>query len=362
MLRPVETFRRACRALWTLLVAFGLRPFVGIEVQDAMLDVKPHVPEEPGMWPMGNALSGLKPGPSKAKPPNMQLTPDDLHDPHDPRGADFEPRRGPDEGGHEFVFGHVHAALRHVIKSTKAGDLVGAAEELEAFSAKHDLGLSVGSARAAAVEAAVKKASAEKKSLVNKSTIAAASQAHVPTEGLHVLVLGAGMGSSALRCLPALLENGTAPDSPHELVSIEGDMHVSDTGSQLLTHALGEKHQNQVRHLPLLPAEDTSLAEVLDSLRDGYELGPFDLVLLEGRDRKKHIAQLQTLVEKNGLRSGAVVHAEGPGRGDAGTEKFLEILESSDGPGRFDYEIHDRAWPGAAAVIATHRGGYKAEL
>jgi len=248
------------------------------------------------------------------------------------------------------AFGKVHAAMQHVLEGAQEGNATSVIEVLDAFSAEHELGFAIGHARGQVVEAAVRRALAES---IPKDDATTASDA-AARRGLHVLVLGAGIGGGSLRCLPPLLENWNQSGDPHEIVSVEHDVHRSDGASQLVQHALGVDGQELVRHLPLLPAEDTTFDELLDALGDdGYELSPFDLVLLEGRDRKVHLLQIETLVRKGALRVGAVVHAEGPGRGDATTDRYLELLRG--GRGRFDFEVHD-VWPGFAAIIAVYQG------
>jgi len=290
------------------------------------------------------------------KKPGLKLHPfsDDPDDPHDPRGPDFEPRPHPDESGDKWAFGKVHAALHHVLDESQEGNVTSVVDTLDAFSAAHSLGLSLGRARGDVVENAVRKAT-------NRSTIAirsspeSESNATSARRALNLLVLGAGIGSGTLRCLPPLLEG--VYDGPHEIVSVEGNVHRSDAGAQLLRHALGDgREDDAVRHLPLMSADDTTLPEILDSLMgvNGYDVGPFDVVLLEGRARDLHLQQLQHLINKRALRDGAVVHAEGPGRGDADTEKFLALLDAGHRGARFDYEVRE-VWPGVAAVVATHQ-------
>lgn len=273
-------------------------------------------------------------------------------DEHDPRGDEYEPRPHIHEGGTKWTFGKVHAAVHHVLEGVTAGNFTHVARELDSFSASHELGLGLGDARGQFVERAVRQVVADRMAAADKLETEPKTHLDAKPKGLHVLVLGAGIGSAELRCLPPLLEVGIDPwQTPHEIVSVEGNAALSDASSQLVKHAVGSDGDHVVRHLPLLPGEDTTLAEVLESLHDGYELGPFDVVLLEGRSRDTHLQQLETLVQKRALRLGAAVHAEGPGPGDAGANKYIQLLKTRG----FEYEVQE-VWPGASAIVARWQG------
>jgi len=275
-------------------------------------------------------------------------------DPKDPHGQGYEPRPGLEEGADRWAFGRAHAAVHHVLQSSKEGNVSDVVAVLDAFSAEHHLPFGLGASRGLVLQAAVR----QRGEVQND-----ASQAG---SGLNLLILQAGLGGATLRCIPALLEIDR-PASVYELVSVEEDHHLSDGSRRLVEHALGSGGtaygpvEVDIRHTPLMPAEETTLAEVLETLMDGYELKGFDVVVLGG-DRKKQQSQLETLLEQGALRSGAIVHGDGPPRGDASTEKYLEFLQGSGG--HFDYEVHDvpeAALNGqdmasaAAIVVATLR-------
>jgi len=182
--------------------------------------------------------------------------------------------------------------------------------------------------------------------------------------GLNVLALRPGLGAPVLHCLPALLGAGSGlrgagsgPALVHKLVSVEDDEHLSSGGSRLVAHALGEGELfERVRYTPLVMGEETTLDEVLETLRDGYELPAFDVVLLEGGPRGRQREQLDALIRASALREGTVVHAEGPADGEEGAGKLVESLQNrSSGAPRFDARVHE-AGPGRAAVVATYRG------
>eukprot|EP00929_Paragymnodinium_shiwhaense_P091733 TRINITY_DN51639_c0_g4_i1.p1 TRINITY_DN51639_c0_g4~~TRINITY_DN51639_c0_g4_i1.p1 ORF type:complete len:366 (-),score=71.68 TRINITY_DN51639_c0_g4_i1:136-1233(-) len=346
----------AILAAWAVVVGGAeQRPVGHVGEHDQPLPL-PQTGEQQGFVA---ARGGAKKAAAAKKEPQL-LVPDHHSDPKDPRGADYEPRQwsGLEEGGQKWTFGRIHATLQHVLAAAPEGNASAVADTLDTFSAEHELGHGLGATRRSAVEAAATAAVAEALSRAATGDGATAQQSL--QRGLHVLVLGAGLGSSTLRCLPILLNAAMSDTSAaHEIVSVEHDDHLSDAGAQLLRHALGSEQAQRLRHLPLLPGADTTLLEVLHSLRFGYELGPFDLTLLEGRVRDSHAEQLAALLERGVLRPGSVVHAEGPGRGDAGTERLLTILEGK-GSGRtaghkFDVEMRD-VWDGASAVIATYRG------
>ncbi|CAK9042081.1 unnamed protein product [Durusdinium trenchii] len=137
------------------------------------------------------------------------------------------------------------------------------------------------------------------------ATLKAASAADRSDElGLRVLVLESGLATFELRSLPQLLEL----EGPHEVASIEEDPHVSDAGARLVRHALGE-HLSHVRHLPLVTGEETTLLELLQSLREGYDLPSFDLVVLGGRNVQGCVLEVQDLLKSQALRPRGVVLA-----------------------------------------------------
>eukprot|EP00927_Polykrikos_kofoidii_P049045 TRINITY_DN43191_c0_g1_i1.p1 TRINITY_DN43191_c0_g1~~TRINITY_DN43191_c0_g1_i1.p1 ORF type:complete len:421 (-),score=58.44 TRINITY_DN43191_c0_g1_i1:159-1244(-) len=334
----------------------------------------------------GARIGGLPQSKVSNAKPGVHLVPDDGTDPLDPRGPDFEPRAGPEQGGSKWTFGRVHAAMHHVMEEAPEGNATAVYTALNSFSSEHNLDFGLGDVRGRAVQAAVRKAidaveEEHRRQQIKRQQqmqhleeerqrgVDGNSTENLPRRGLHVAVLGAGIGDSLLWCLPPLLEipdvGFSSVSSPHEVVSVERDDRLSHAAAELVRHALGEAVDKTVRHLPLIPSEDTSFHEVLETLHGGFELGPFDVVLLEGRDREQHAVQVQTLLQKGALRDGAIVHAEGPGRGDAATERFIKLLGGDERRGgRFDFEVH-HVWDNADAIIATHRGrdsGSNAEL
>jgi len=299
---------------------------------------------------------GKKAGKGKDRDIVGELKPGaDPHSPHEMHG--FEPRPGPYEvGGNIWTFGKAHAALHHVLREVPKGDPAAAANAMDAFAAKHGLKYHIGIPQAIALDNATRQAVAE------AATHAAVDEG-IAVRQLNVLVLGAGLGTRLLRCLPALLESTPAAGT-HEVVSVEHDAHLSGYGHQLFNHAVGIGEDSPkdafevVGHLPLMPAEDTTLEEVLESLREGYEFSSFDLVLLEdgpdGRLGQQH--QLTTLLATGALGEGAVVHAEGAGLGDIETTGYLELLKQGVAGGqRFHSEVHDLGDGGAAVVSILRR-------
>merc|ERR1719401_767880 len=109
--------------------------------------------------------------------------------------------------------------------------------------------------------------------------------------------------------------------------------------------------------MPLLPGEDTMLDGVLETLRDNYEYSSFDLVLLEdGPDgRLGQQQQVTALLAAGSLSQWAVLHAEGPGAGDAETAGYLELLRHGANGQRFEPEVHDLGDGGAAVVSVLRR-------
>lgn len=283
-------------------------------------------------------------------------------DPKDPHADGFEPRPGPEEGGSMWAFGRAHAAVHHVLQHAVEGNASDVASVLDAFSAKHGLLFGLGASRGGVLEDAVR-----------RKAEAAQVAAKQGLSRLNILILRAGLGGGTLRCLPPLLNIGN-PGSVYEVVSVESDHHLSDGSARLVSHALSTGDAahgaHDIRHTPLMPSEDTVLEEVLESLHDGYELKGFDVVVLGG-SRADHRQDLETLLESGALRPGAILHSDGPARGDEGTEKYIEFLQGSGG--RLDYEVHEITAPSlpgqdgsstgsnAAVVVATlgdgRRGG-----
>lgn len=282
-------------------------------------------------------------------------------DPRDPHSRGFEPRPGPEEGGDIWVFGRAHATVHHVLERTRRGNAQEVADVLDAFSAEHGVPFGLGAGSARALELAARAAlGLEAGTDIGGPFLPASGKTGAQTKGLNVLVLGAGLGTRTLRCLPTLLAS-VNPDVPHEVVSIEDDAHLMDGSSQLLSHAIGmEGSSSPVRHLPLMPGEGTEFGDLLETLQDGYGFAAFDFVLLESSDRAKHVEQLDTLLQRGALRQGAVVHAEGPDESHKETQEYLTYLQKSN-RASFDRKLHD-VGDGASAVVARLREYHGNEL
>lgn len=277
-------------------------------------------------------------------------------DPHSPHAQGFEPRPGPGEGGSIWDFGHVHAALHHVLGTASEGDAANVFSVLQSFSKEHGLGVVPDTAQHA-VEAAVRSASAAAGLSLRASQSAALRAPQINEQsktadgrGLRMLVLQAGMGSFELESLPLLLRLEGSGTRAHEVVSVESDPHMSDARAQIFGHALGTDREHKVMHTPILPGDDTSLSELLGSLQETYEMPSFDLIVLEGIDRQQQEEQIKEIIRSEAVHNGTVVHAVGPARDDASTARYLEMLSNS--KQKFTSEVHDLA-DGSAAVIST---------
>eukprot|EP00931_Biecheleriopsis_adriatica_P104083 TRINITY_DN78824_c0_g1_i1.p1 TRINITY_DN78824_c0_g1~~TRINITY_DN78824_c0_g1_i1.p1 ORF type:complete len:335 (-),score=52.78 TRINITY_DN78824_c0_g1_i1:39-1043(-) len=289
-------------------------------------------------------------------------------DPNSPHAAGFEPRPGPGEGGGIWDFGAVHATLNHILDSVQEGHTPGVHSALHSFSQKHDLGLASAmsddvieaSIRAASAAAGLRLAEpAPKPSELLAPRAAAEPDDGSARRGLRMLVLQAGLGSFELRSLPFLLRLRGHGNASHEIVSLEIDPQLSDAGSRLLQHALGPEGDDMIRHIPLLPSEETSIAEVMETLEESYELPSFDLVVLEGGDRLQQSEQIKELISSEAFHNGTVVHAVGPASDDPSTLNYVEQL--SHGKHKFHSEIH-RLEDGTAAVISSLRQHDGSEL
>lgn len=291
------------------------------------------------------ATAGIKPAGKSAKPEqdlSAILSPGG--DPNDPHAKGFEPRPGPDEGGDIWTFGRAHAAAQHALDS-EAGNALAVAEALDLFSAEHRLSFGLGPAHGAVLDGLVRSAAA---------AAVARDKPGAPAAGLHVLVLDSGLGAGTLRLLPPLL--AASGRGHHELVGVETNDHLSDVGARLVAHALDGAEGAEVRHTALLPGDDTSFEEMIESLTDGYEIGKagFDVVLLGGGGRAEHMRKMETLVERKALRLGSIVHTASH-REDPETEWYLGTTQRGVGGGRFEHEIHD-VEGNVTAVVSTFRG------
>lgn len=281
-------------------------------------------------------------------------------DPNDPHSKGFEPREHKDR----WTFGRAHAALHHVLDEAVFGDAASVATTLDAFSADHGLSYGIGAERAFALDRSIRLA-AGMATLGDVAGGATSKQgpfleAHAPagaggnSSGLAVLVLDSGFGGVTIRCLQPLLQ--VVADTPHEVVSVEPESHFSDGVHRMVTHALGEAGTDLIRHTPLMPGEDTTLGEVVESVFDSHELKHFNVVMLGGRDRDRHGEQLQELLKSGALKEGSIVHAPGPGRDDASTARYMKLLHGAS----FATEVHDE--DGGAAVVASLRTSHDDEL
>ncbi|CAE8601367.1 unnamed protein product, partial [Polarella glacialis] len=254
-------------------------------------------------------------------------------------------------------------ATHHVLATAPEGDAAAVFQALDDFSAQHELGFGSVEAHGAALQAAIRTAAAPlglSMPAPRPAALLAPLPVEVPQEsngrGLRVLVLESRVGAVELRCLPILIGMTGMGGIAHEVVSVEREPEMSSAGARLIRHALGsdaDAEMPRVRHMPLLPAEDTTLAETALSLREDYELPAFDLLVLEGGDRSRQIEQIKDLLDGKALEPGAVVHASGPGHQDPGTARYMELL-SGGLRGRFDSEVHDTG-DGTAAVVSILR-------
>lgn len=268
-----------------------------------------------------------------------------LHPGHDAQSPVHAEHYVPRQEGDLWTFGRAHAVLRHAQKEAKEGDARHVARVVEDFCQEHQLergNIAPDEVLAAAVKAAaaaqqltLRPASSREALLAPTASAGAAS-----SRGLRILVLSSGWGQVELRFLPHLLRF----DGDHEVVSVEEDPHLSDVGAQLLRHALGKRQL--VRHLPLLLGEETTLLELLETLREVYELPVFDLVLLGGSDGASCAAQAQDLVAARVLRSDGLVLAI---LQDDAQRYLQELAERGD----FMSQVQEISGKNLAAVIST---------
>mmetsp|Transcript_50697 Transcript_50697/g.94708 ORF Transcript_50697/g.94708 Transcript_50697/m.94708 type:complete len:326 (+) Transcript_50697:69-1046(+) len=282
------------------------------------------------------------------------------YDTESPHSTDFVPRAG---GGDLWNFGRVHAALEHVLEAVPEGDIYRVPLELQEFSDKHQLKLvpPLGeevielAMQEAAVAAGLQLYPTPQKKLPDPGT-----EFPEDARGIRMLVLDSGIGTFELRSMPLLLRIPKSPIAIHEVVSLEEAAHYSNTGSQLIQHAIGEKHFDVLRHLPLVPSEETTLEETLESLQETYELPSFDLVVLSGGDRDKQTKQVEALLKSKAVHNGTVVSAHGPGRSHVGTGRYLQALEEG-GKHAFTSQVHDLS-DGTAAILSALRLRERQEL
>lgn len=249
-------------------------------------------------------------------------------DPREPHALGFEPRPPETADDDPFAFGQTHAVVHHILGKVTEGDAMAVASALDAFSAEHSLGLGLGDEEGNIFSGLARG--------VIDARQAANSGAQAP-DGLRVLSFHNGIGAGALRLLPTLLAPVQVEwAAPHEVVTVEHSIDLLNGGAQLFDHAIG--NASSVRHTPMMPSEDTTVPEVLESLRDGYGLQQFDVVLLGG-GRGKQLDGLEALFANGSLGDGAVVHARGPVRDDPGTLKILDFL--ADRRDRVQTEVRD---------------------
>lgn len=258
-------------------------------------------------------------------------------DPRDPHANGFEPRPGPEDGGSIWTFGSAHAAATHVMQSVVAGDAVALNDALDAFAGMHDLHLQLGLP------------CRENRNVLD--AMVRTSFTGGRRQGLNVLVMESGMGGRALGMLPSLLDTAV-PEFPHELVCVEEDASRSSHGMELVRHALSDSAA--VRYTPLLPGEGTTFEEILDTLKEGGDLGHFDIVLLESRDRARQMQQIENLVERNALPVGARIHAVGPPDDTEETTWYMDALGQGGSHGRFEHASHPAQ--NGTTIVSTFRG------
>merc|ERR1711924_158037 len=104
-------------------------------------------------------------------------------------------------------------------------------------------------------------------------------------------------------------------------------------------------------YLPIMPGEDTTTKELLETLRDAYEYRSFDVAMLGEGGRSKQQEDLDAILNEGLLQHGSVVHAEGPGTENQGTASFLKYLEER----QFETIVH-QADGGSAVVVSKFHG------
>merc|ERR1712217_654512 len=108
------------------------------------------------------------------------------------------------------------------------------------------------------------------------------------------------------------------------VVSVESDPDLSGASRQIVDHAIGGV-ENVVRHTALIPGDDIMLDETLETLRENYEFGEFDVVVIAGQeDRALQTQHVAELVRARSLRRpGGVVVALGPDQRDSETRRYV---------------------------------------
>lgn len=239
--------------------------------------------------------------------------------------------------------------MHHALGNSQAGNSLAVADSLDAFAAEHGLEFGLGRAHGLVLDGLMRRA------VENAGKRQGAHPRNDPAAGLHVLVLDAGLGAGTLRLLPPLLSAPTR--DAHEIVAVEQSDHFSDVGARLVAHALDGAVGSEVRHLPLLPSEDLSLDELLDTVTssDGHGIGGagFDVVMLGGGSRAEQMRKVETLVESKALRLGSLIHATGAAE-DPEAQWYIDTLHRGVGGGRFEHEVHDV--DRGVAVVSTYRG------
>lgn len=246
--------------------------------------------------------------------------------------------------------GRAHAAVHHVTNNAAPGDAIGVADLLDAFSAEHSLPYGLGSNHVELLTTVVKDRQEK------------AHQMNVGAPWITVLNVRAGLGAESLRSIPRMLEAGRA-GSIMQVVNVEEDDHLSELGKKLVTHVLQEGKGSaegpiDFRQIHHSPDEGTQMEEVLAALKT-KGVGRYDLVLLGG-EREKHQSEVEALLKNHALHRGAVIHSDGPPRGDPATDEYLKFLQASSlldktSRKRVTYEVHDMDGPNgpAAVIVAT---------
>jgi len=259
----------------------------------------------------------------------------------------YEPRL---EGDDLWTFGQAHAVLRHAL-GAKEGDARQVAQVVEDFCQKHQLDFGAKFSKEV-LDAALKTAAASVGVTLRPSVTAllAPSPPAKMSRGLRILVLSSGWGDFELRLLPQLQRF----DGTHEVVSVEEDPHLSDVGAQVFRHARGDT--SLVRHLALMPGEETTLAELLETLKEVYDLPTFDLVLLGGAEWASRAVQVQELLGAGALRQDAAVVLAVMSSNE--TQRYLQDLGDA-----FLSQVHDLNGETAeSTVISTLMAGTGSEL
>jgi len=235
-----------------------------------------------------------------------------------------------------FDFGEAHAAVHHVLSKAPFGDFMSVLQALDEFSLSHELDFGTGAMRSMVLNDASQQAVTLK---MNKPE----------SDGLTVLVMGAGMGCRTLHSLAPILE-ADRPDWSHRLVSVDADERLLNGVGTLVAHALAD--HERVEHVPLrIGGEGAMFPDILKSLRTHMNFPAFDIVSLDA-SHGQHRQHLRDLVKRKALHKGSIVHVEGLGRENGELEEYLSHLET--GKQRFTSEVHQLDESSSAVVSTLH--------